>query len=97
MYVSDYGFAVGPSSWTAKLGQYEFEMDNNWMYMGLGEWTITRVGELGNNAFALLIGGIVFNWGVTGNADCIRPTFSLSSSTVYESGQGTAADPIRIN
>ena len=44
MYVSDYGYAASPANWTKTLNNYanNTNRNNNWMYMGLAEWTITR-------------------------------------------------------
>ena len=44
MYVSDYGFAASPEAWTITMSSYSntTATNNNWMYMGLYEWTISR-------------------------------------------------------
>ena len=42
MYVSDYGYAASSNYWTRALYDYNYVSVNNWMYMGLSEWTITR-------------------------------------------------------
>ena len=47
MYVSDYGFAASPSAWTLvgcnndATQDYRAATNNNWMYMGYYDWTIT--------------------------------------------------------
>ena len=74
----------------------------NWMHMGLHEWTISRDSAYSNYAFTVAAIGIVNNkrvdyYGNVIGANGIRPSFSLSSSTTYKLGQGTATDPIRIN
>ena len=45
MYANDYGFAASPSAWTTNMSSYNSTSirDNNWMYMGLDEWIISRV------------------------------------------------------
>ena len=45
MYVSDYGFAASPDAWTLTMSSYNntTATNNNWMYMGLYEWTISVV------------------------------------------------------
>ena len=96
MYVSDYGFAADPSAWTTKLSVGDDKSANNWMYMGLNEWTISRVVNGTDYAFRVSDYGYG-NWSNVSFDSGIRPTFSLSSSTTYKLGQGTAADPIRIN
>ena len=96
MYVSDYGFAAAPSAWTANLKTYNGEAikNVNWMYMGLAEWSISRIPDY-----------LVFRVNSTGDvsndfanaAYGVRPVFNLSSSVNYVSGSGTAADPIVVN
>ena len=103
MYVSEYGFAASPSAWTTTLNEYNKVKNKNWMYMGLYEWTITRTAgtrtaSISDSAFAVAgLDGYVYYSTVISNFNGIRPTFSLYSSITYESGQGTATDPIRIN
>ena len=97
MYVSDYAFAADPSAWTTKLGISDDNVRaNNWMYMGIDEWTISRRADYSNGVFIVLSYGHVIDYGVLSTYG-VRPSFSLSSSTAYKLGQGTAADPIRIN
>ena len=104
MYVSDYGFAADPSTWTMILGQsgIDSEMKKNWMYMGLDEWTISRRTDDvsgvfdASGVFDVYIAGGVLS-GYARNARALRPVFSLKSSVNYVSGSGTAADPIVVN
>ena len=98
MYASDYGFAAAPSAWTANLNTYNGEAikNVNWMYMGLYEWTISRLAGRADSVFSVTSTGDVFNnyaYGAFG----VRPVFNLSSSVNYVSGSGTAADPILVN
>ena len=106
MYVSDYGFAAAPSAWTANLETYgDKTIKNvNWMYMGLKEWTVSRNANMSVYAFQVGTNGNVFDidsvdgiYGFSNSEFGVRPSFSLSSSITYESGIGTATDPIRIN
>ena len=98
MYASDYGFAAAPSAWTANLNTYNGEAikNDNWMYMGLYEWTISRNAGSASNVFRVNNTGYVYS--STANYACgVRPVFNLSSSVNYASGSGTAADPILVN
>ena len=98
MYVTDYGFAAAPSAWTAKLENYEDAAikNVNWMYMGLGEWTLSRSAVDGYRVFRMYDTGGVSNF-YAKDTYAVRPVFYLTSSVNYASGSGTAADPISIN
>ena len=104
IYISDYGYAASPENWTTILSNYnnDTNRNNNWMYMGLREWSITRcavqmtstgfvleeAGNIGNNN----IDDITFRAG-----SLVRPVFYLNSDVEYVSGTGTQSGPIRIN
>ena len=99
MYVSDYGFAASPSYWTTNMSSYSSTSirDNNWMYMGLVEWTISRRSGYSNHAFRVLDTGSLNNYYVYSYYRAVRPVFYLTSSTTYVSGSGTSSDPIRLS
>ena len=98
MYVSDYGFAASPDAWTLTMSSYNntTATNNNWMYMGLYEWTISR--SAGPSDYAFDVGGV-------GNVvddyvnyfHGVRASFNLESSVSYVSGSGSMSDPIVIN
>ena len=98
MYVSDYGFAASPEAWTLTMSSYNntTATNNNWMYMGLYEWTISRYADFSYDAFLVLNDGIVYGDGVDGSRG-VRASFSLESSVSYVSGSGSMSDPIVIN
>ena len=96
MYVSDYGYAASNSYWTTPLSDYDLVTDENWLYLGYVEWTISRRSSNSNYSFYVYSTGYVGNGGVT-NRYIVRPSFYLTSSTTYLSGSGTSSDPIRIN
>lgn len=108
-YVSDYGYAASPENWITALNNYNnsTNTDNNWIFMGLNEWTISRVSSGSNYAFSIEYNGKLYisNVHVTGFAPgtigvddrAIRPTFYLNSDVQYISGTGTQTDPYRIN
>ena len=99
MYASDYGFAAAPSAWTTNLYDYDGTAikSANWMYLGANEWTISHDADNSNIAFSVRnTGHVGFNY-VSINAYGVRPVFSLTSSTSYVSGSGTATDPILVN
>ena len=97
MYPSDYGYAASPDAWTNNLFNYDNSTitANNWMYMGLTEWTITPDSSLSNYVF------VVDNYGsLSSNSAYIgyaaRPVFYLESNVQLEGGSGTSSDPYRL-
>ena len=98
MYVSDYGFAASPSAWVSKMDNYGQEdiTSNNWMYMGLWEWTISRDSDYSYNAFFVNLGGNLSNGYARGDL-AGRASFNLDPSITYKSGMGSMSDPIIIN
>ena len=98
MYVSDYGFAASPDAWTLTMSSYNntTATNNNWMYMGLYEWTISRRADSSSIAFYVGGDGYVRN-GRVGDDYGVRASFSLESSVSYVSGSGSMSDPIVIN
>ena len=98
MYVSDYGFAASPDAWTLTMSSYNntTATNNNWMYMGLYEWTISRNAGPSNGAFYVNGGGFV-NYNYVYSGFGVRASFNLESSVSYVSGSGSMSDPIVIN
>ncbi len=99
MYVSDYGFAASNNYWTTTLYDYENAVDDNWLFLGSIEWTISRNSSDTNNAFNITGYGLLSSQGAytVSFSYAVRPSFYLTSSTQYVSGSGTQSDPIRIN
>ena len=95
MYVSDYGFAASPDAWTLTMSSYNntTATNNNWMYMGLYEWTISRRADDSYGAFLVNYGGYFYVDYYVG----VRASFNLESSVSYVSGSGSMSDPIVIN
>ena len=98
MYVSDYGFAASPDAWTLTMSSYNNtkSTNNNWMYMGLYEWTISRDAGGSGGAFYVYDDGYVSNFYVFIDYG-VRASFNLESSVSYVSGSGSMSDPIVIN
>ena len=98
MYVSDYGFAASPDAWTLTMSSYNntTATNNNWMYMGLYEWTISRNADYSDYAFIVDNDGYVYSVSV-GRDNGVRASFNLESSVSYVSGSGSMSDPIVIN
>ena len=100
MYVSDYGFAADSIAWTTIMNSYSSYKTINWMYLGYYEWTISRFAGNSYGIFHILPGGNVVNYGggwYSGDSVMSRPSFYLTSSVTYVSGDGSASLPFRIN
>ena len=98
MYVSDYGFAASNNYWTTPIYNYNGgAQNNNWMFTGLSELTITRMSSNSAAIFYLISLGWINGTVTAAGSGAVRPVFYLTSSTQYVSGSGTSSDPIRIN
>ena len=101
MYLSDYGFAALPQYWENSVTNYSVgeTRRNNWLYLGVEEWTISRNASDEDEIRAYGIywysGGVV-NAGVSSSPMVIRPTFYLKSDVKLTGGSGTESDPYRI-
>ena len=97
MYPSDFGYAAYPDAWITDLVSYDSTTiaQNNWLYMGLDEWTMTPFSSDANYVFILdyygSLNGISANYGYS-----VRPVFYLKSNISYVEGNGTKASPFRI-
>ncbi len=95
MYVTDYGYAASGNHWTTALFNYESATDDNWLYLGDYEWTISRGSGSTNFAFRVNNAGCV-NYGYVSDSYAVRPSFYLESSVGISGGTGTASDPYRL-
>ena len=94
MYVSDYGYGASPDSWTTELNLTNEAQNNNWIYMGKREWTITRDTEDVTDAFF-----VDYNVSSISVLEeyAVRPVFYLHPWVLYSSGDGTQENPYRIS
>ena len=102
MYVSDYGYAAYPEAWNQTITNEsgygsEIIKENNWMYMGLYEWTVSRDLANGSNAGIVSAAGRVYSGSVISNNVAVRPSFYLDSSTKITSGDGSKTNPFRLS
>ena len=97
MYASDYGYAAYPNAWTTDIGDYVSSTipTNNWLYMGLNEWTITPYSSGSYSVFYVYNSGRL-NSTSASNGYSARPVFYLESNVQLEGGSGSSADPYRI-
>ena len=96
MYVTDYGYAASGNHWTTALFNYVSATDDNWMYLGTDEWTISRNSSVASNVFGVSNSGFV-SYSNVSNTNAVRPSFYLESSVGISGGTGTASVPYRLS
>ena len=97
IYINDYAYAASPENWLTRLEEYRSAADDDWLHMGLTEWTISLRSSNPGAGFILGATGSISAQAGTGNSMIIRPTFYLNSNVTYVSGTGTQSNPYRIN
>ena len=95
MYPSDYGYAAYSDAWAANLNAYV--SSNNWLYMGLGEVTLTPDSSFSSGVFYLNDSGHLGSGFAGGGGSSVRPVFYLKSNISYASGNGTKDSPFRLS
>ncbi|MBE6139994.1 MAG: hypothetical protein E7172_00410 [Firmicutes bacterium] len=103
MYVSDYYYAASPTYWS-KVGykendetaDYRAAINENWMYSGVSEWSITRRSEYTTTSFYVYDAGNVNSNKVYSYYSGARPVFNLKSSVVWMGGDGSQNSPYRV-
>ena len=86
----------GQTAWNGE--DYSKAYNDNWMNTGLNEWTLSRISGGSGSAFAVTADGVLEDVVVSHSKGlAVRPSFSLSSSIKFTSGEGTAVNPIRVN
>ena len=97
MYISDYLYASAPSNWTNLPTEYNNNLDS-WLYMGINEYTITRISDSTNYIVRINEAGFLESWGVyTATSNYVRPVFFLKNEMIYLSGDGSIGNPIRLS
>ncbi len=98
MYISDYMYGTLPQYWNTISYDYRQDVvNNNWLYLGLHEWTISRITD--NGSFIRNINILGF---VESRANCVsnhniaRPVLYLSSDVKITGGLGTEKNPYKI-
>ena len=103
IYVSEYYYGANPDYWTlpgynSSGNDYRKATNDNWLYTGLKEWTISRRSDDSVDAFFVDSDGYVNVGSAAGPyGRGLRPSFSLSPSIKFTSGEGTKNSPIRID
>lgn len=100
IYASDYGFAASKDIWSTTLNAYNTDTirSNNWLFLGLPEWLISRFAGSDPSAFLIARDGSVSVYDTYTRTDkIVRPSFYLNANVSYISGTGTQTNPIRIS
>ena len=94
MYPSDYGYAANPDAWTKDISDYDSSTikSNNWLYMGLYEWTITPYSSDSYYVFYVNSYGYLDYYNASFGF-AARPVFYLKSNVALQGGNGTSNDP----
>ena len=79
------------------IGEEKLAATSNWMYMGLWEWTISRISSSTNYAFSVYSAGYVIGDNRVTVTPAVRPVFYLSSNVAYAGGTGEINSPIRLS
>ena len=104
MYISDYYYAATSIYWSysgysSNGASYDYRaaMDDNWLLLGIAEWTISHRQDASNwDVFYIHGYGYIDTSRVYTRAS-VRPCFYLNSDVQYISGAGTESDPYRID
>ena len=97
IYANEYGYGIWKKRWTIPMKSYENYADQNWLNMGLKEWTISH-GDYTlistNEGYAACIKkGAGIDYGSVNTGYPVRPTFYISSDIILSGGSGTKSDP----
>lgn len=100
-YVTDYYFAAQQDKWSLKGHStddqdYSTTLNVNWMFMGLQEWTITRVAGESTRSYSISPSGIIDSR-YDKYAYAIRSTFYIDTSVLKIAGNETKSSPFRIS
>jgi len=102
MYVSDYYYAASPTYWSysghnsSDAADYRAAINDNWMYSGVFEWSITRHSDNTISSFRVISMGSVKDNGVYDNYGGVRPVFYLKSNVVWKGRDGSKNLPYRV-
>ena len=96
MYVNDYGYAAGDSSWTTTLDSYNSVATSNWLFLGSDEWTITSYTNWLDTSFWVTDTGYTAGTYVYKSAGAIRPVMYLKSNIEITLGNGTISSPYHL-
>ena len=98
MDVSDYYYSSYSEFWGKD--NYLNGLSTNYLYMGLDEWTISKVEGTSNYVYFIFSNGKVndsSSYGKVDNISAVRPVFYLNSDCVFISGNGSITEPFIVS
>ncbi len=106
MYPSDYGYATSGGSTTNRQtclntelynwDDYDDCFNNDWLYTGSVQWTLTPYSRLSNYVFNVNSGGSVRSSNARYSYD-VFPALYLSSNVKISGGEGTESSPFTLS
>ncbi|MDE6284509.1 MAG: hypothetical protein K2M17_02090, partial [Bacilli bacterium] len=101
MYLSDYYYAAAPTYWSYKgyvssgSSDYREAVNDNWMYLGEIEWSISRQSDNTMRSLCISNVGYAESLYVT-RAYAVRPVFYLKYNVITTGGNGSISSPYRV-
>ena len=106
MYASDYGYATSGGSTTDRetcldtelsdWDDYDDCFNNDWLYTGSYQWTLTPRSSDSNYVFRVLSYGYVYGSSASLRND-VSPAIYLSSNVKISGGEGTESSPYELS
>ena len=96
MYPSDYAYSVDLSFCTEYGNYYNYCENNNWLYLGKDEFTITPDASEAYHAFIVFSAGYLNYRHSVGLTSAARPVVYLKSDITITGGSGTSSDPYTL-
>lgn len=98
MDINDYYYSSYPEFWG--VDNYLNGISINYLYMGLDEWTISKVEGTSNYVYFIFSNGHVndsSSYGKVDNISAVRPVFYLKNDCVFISGNGSNTEPFIVS
>ena len=107
MYPSDYGYATAGGSTTNRQtclntelyswDDYDDCFNNDWLYTGSYQWTLTPDSSYSNDVFNVRSTGRVYVNSANGTNHAVFPALYLNSNVKISGGEGTESSPFTLS
>lgn len=98
MDIEDYYYASYPEFWG--IDNYVDGLSTNYLYMGLDEWTMSKVEDTNKYVYFIYSNGLInenTKYGLVYNISAVRPVFYLKDSVLFLNGNGSKDDPYEVS